>query len=176
MAHSFIELWKPLHHDEAVIHELVFTHSCPVFLAPFIEDNSVQPHRRQPTRLPRPWDFPGKNTGVCQRRRCKRHRFHPWEDPLEKGMTTHSNILAWEILRMEEPGYVTTGKTIALTRRTFVGKVMSLLFSMLSRLASRISSLDWCHPEVRHEDREPLPDKAGESTILSRSGGVKGLS
>ena len=30
--------------------------------------------------------------------------------------------------------YVTTGKTIALTRRTFVGKVMSLLFKMLSRL------------------------------------------
>ena len=29
--------------------------------------------------------------------------------------------------------YVTTGKTIALTRRTFVGKVMSLLFNMLSR-------------------------------------------
>ena len=26
--------------------------------------NSVQPHRRQPTRLPRPWDLPGKNTGV----------------------------------------------------------------------------------------------------------------
>ena len=24
----------------------------------------VRPHRRQPTRLPRPWDFPGKNTGV----------------------------------------------------------------------------------------------------------------
>ena len=30
--------------------------------------------------------------------------------------------------------YMTTGKTIALTRRTFVGKVMSLLFSKLSRL------------------------------------------
>ena len=30
--------------------------------------------------------------------------------------------------------YMTTGKNIALTRRTFVGKVMSLLFSMLSRL------------------------------------------
>ena len=26
--------------------------------------NSVQPHRRQPTRLPHPWDSPGKNTGV----------------------------------------------------------------------------------------------------------------
>ena len=26
--------------------------------------DSVQPQRRQPTRLPRPWDSPGKNTGV----------------------------------------------------------------------------------------------------------------
>ena len=31
--------------------------------------------------------------------------------------------------------YMTTGKTIALTRQTFVGKVMSLLLNMLSRLA-----------------------------------------
>ena len=31
--------------------------------------------------------------------------------------------------------YMTTGKTIALTRRTFVGKVMSLLLNVLSRLA-----------------------------------------
>ena len=30
--------------------------------------------------------------------------------------------------------YMTTGKTIALTRQTFVDKVMSLLFNMLSRL------------------------------------------
>ena len=30
--------------------------------------------------------------------------------------------------------YMTTGKTIALIRRTFIGKVMSLLFNMLSRL------------------------------------------
>ena len=27
-----------------------------------------------------------------------------WEDPLEKGMDTHSSILAWEIPRTEEPG------------------------------------------------------------------------
>ena len=32
--------------------------------------------------------------------------------------------------------YMTTGKTIALTRRTFVGKVMSLLFNMLSMLVT----------------------------------------
>ena len=29
-----------------------------------VVSNSVRPHRRQPTRLPRPWDSPGKNTGV----------------------------------------------------------------------------------------------------------------
>ena len=33
--------------------------------------------------------------------------------------------------------YMTTGKTIALTRRTFVGKVMSLLFNMLSAAAAK---------------------------------------
>ena len=27
-----------------------------------------------------------------------------WEDPLEKGMATHSNILVWEIPWTEEPG------------------------------------------------------------------------
>ena len=36
--------------------------------------------------------------------------------------------------------YMTTGKTIALTRRTFVGKVMSLLFKMLSRLVTAFHS------------------------------------
>ena len=28
-----------------------------------------------------------------------------WGDPLEKGMATHSNILAWRIPRTEDPGY-----------------------------------------------------------------------
>ena len=37
------------------------------------------------------------------------------------------------IVQISHP-YMTTGKTIALTRQTFVGKVMSLLFNMLSRL------------------------------------------
>ena len=40
---------------------------------------------------------------------------------------------AFFILQLSHP-YMTTGKTIALTRRTFVSKVMSLLFNMLSRL------------------------------------------
>ena len=41
--------------------------------------------------------------------------------------------LAFFIVQLSHP-YMTTGKTIALTRQTFVGKVMSLLFNMLSRL------------------------------------------
>ena len=41
---------------------------------------------------------------------------------------------AFFIVRLSHP-YMTTGKTIALTRWTFAGKVMSLLFNMLSRLA-----------------------------------------
>ena len=36
--------------------------------------------------------------------------------------------------------YMTTGKTIALTRPTFVGRVMSLLFNMLSRLTQKTRS------------------------------------
>ena len=44
---------------------------------------------------------------------------------------------AFFIVQLSHP-YMTTGKTIALTRRTFVGKVMSLLFNMLSRLVITI--------------------------------------
>ena len=40
---------------------------------------------------------------------------------------------AFYIVQLSHP-YMTTGKTIALTRRTFVSKVMSLLFNMLSKL------------------------------------------
>ena len=40
---------------------------------------------------------------------------------------------AFYIVQLSHP-YMTTGKTIALTRWTFVGKVMPLLFNMLSRL------------------------------------------
>ena len=40
---------------------------------------------------------------------------------------------AFFIVQLSHP-YMTTGKTIALTRHTFVGKVMSLLFNMLSML------------------------------------------
>ena len=52
---------------------------------------------------------------------------------------------------------MTTGKTIALTRWTFVGKVMSLLFNMLSRLDITVAAIGtvvfmngilYCWPQV----------------------------
>ena len=48
----------------------------------------------------------------------------------EASILLHS---AFFIVQLSHP-YMTTGKTIALTRWTFVGKVMSLLLNMLSRL------------------------------------------
>ena len=68
-----------------------------------------------------------------------------WLDLLEVQGTLKSLLLyhsskasilwrsAFFIVQLSHP-YVTTGKTIALTRWTFVGKVTSLLFNMLSRL------------------------------------------
>ena len=56
-----------------------------------------------------------------------------------KSLQHHSSkvLILWcsalFIVKLSHP-YMTTGKTIALTRRTFVGKVMSLLLNMLSRL------------------------------------------
>ena len=55
-----------------------------------------------------------------------------------KSLLQHSKALvlrcsAFFTVQLSHP-YITTGKTIALTRQTFVGKVMSLLLNMLSRL------------------------------------------
>ena len=57
--------------------------------------------------------------------------YSPWgskELDMTKGLTLSSFFTFFFMVQLSHP-YVTTGKTIALTRRTFVGKVMSLLFS-----------------------------------------------
>ena len=53
--------------------------------------------------------------------------------PTPQFKSIDSSALSFLIVQLSHP-YMTTGKIIALTRRTFVGKVMSLLFNMLSRL------------------------------------------
>ena len=59
---------------------------------------------------------------------------------------------AFCIVQLSHP-YMTTGKTIALTRRTFVGKVMSLLFNMLSSLIIIFLPKE----EVSHPLSSPFP-------------------
>ena len=63
-----------------------------------------------------------------------------WISLQSKSLLQHHSSKAWIlqcsaffIVQLSHP-YMTTGKTIALTRWTFVGKVMSLLLNMLSRL------------------------------------------
>ena len=53
--------------------------------------------------------------------------------PAPQFKSTNSSVLSFLYSSLSHP-YMTTGKTIALTRRSFVGKVMFLLFNMLSRL------------------------------------------
>ena len=52
--------------------------------------------------------------------------------------------------------YMTTGKTIALTRQTFVGKVISLLLNMLSRLVITFLPVRPRNPTARHTHRGNL--------------------
>ena len=74
------------------------------------------------------------------------------KSPLPTPQFESINILALSFLygQLSHP-YVTTGKTIALTIRTFVSKVMSLLFSMLSRFVivflprSKSLLISWLH-------------------------------
>ena len=54
--------------------------------------------------------------------------------PLQHHSSKASILQCWAFVVQLSHPYMTTGKTIALTRRTFVGEVMFLLFNMLSRL------------------------------------------
>ena len=70
--------------------------------------------------------------------------------------------------------YMTTGKTIALTRQTFVGKVMSLLFNMLSRLVitflprSKCLLISWLQ-SLSAVILEPLKIKSATVSTVSPS-------
>ena len=70
---------------------------------------------------------------------------------------------AFFMVQLPHP-YMTTGETVALTRRTFVGKVMSLLFNMLSRFVSAMQET-W----VRFLGGEDLLEKemATHSSVLA---------
>ena len=130
----------------------LYSHSCP--LSPWCHptiSSSVVPFSSCPQSLPASGSFQmsqlfasgGQSIGVQLQ-----HQSFQWtprtdllavQGTLKSLLQYHgskASILrcsAFFIVQLSHP-YMTTGKTIALTRWTFVGKVMSLLFSMLSRL------------------------------------------
>ena len=63
--------------------------------------------------------------------------------PAPRFENINSSVLSLLYVQLSH-SYMTTGKTIALTRWTFVGKIMSLLFNMLSRLVIAF------HPRSKH--------------------------
>ena len=79
---------------------------------------------------------------------------------------------AFFMVRLSHP-YLTTGKTIALTRRTFVSKVMSLHFNMRCRLAiaffPRSKCLNFMAAVTVCSDLEPKKIKSQTASIVSPS-------
>ena len=87
---------------------------------------------------------------------------------------------AFFIVQLSHP-YMITGKTIALTRRTFVDKVMSLLFNMLSRLVitflprSKRLSISWLQsPSAVILEPPKIKSDTVSSVSPSISHGVRG--
>ena len=117
---------------------------CPLFLLPPIPPSirvfSIESHLH--TRWPEYWSFSFSISPSNEHPGLISFRMD-WLDLLAvqgtlKSLLQHHGSkasilrrLAFFIVQLSHP-YMTTGKTIALTRRTFVGKVISLLFNMLS--------------------------------------------
>ena len=117
---------------------------CPLLLLPSIFPKAFSNESALHIKWPKYWNFSFNNSPS---------NIHPgliffrmdWLDLLAgqgtlKSLLQHHSSKAsipqhsvFFIVQLSHP-YMTTGKTIALTTQTFVGKVMSLLFNMLSRL------------------------------------------
>ena len=111
--------------------------------------DSLRPHRRQPTRLPRPWDSPGKNTGVgchfllqCMKVKSEREVAQSCptlSDPMDCSLPGSSvcgifqaRILEWGAIAFSEVyAYITvnpkrTGAYLERTRRRVHCKKLNL--------------------------------------------------
>ena len=146
----------PLHHQppeftQTHVHESVLPSNHLILCHPLLLPPSIFPSIRVssnesvlPIRWPKYWSFSFNISPSSEHSGLISFRID-WLDLLAvqgtlKNLLQHhsskASILwhsAFFIVQLLHP-YMTTGKTIALTRRTFVGKVMSLLFNMLSRL------------------------------------------
>ena len=95
---SFRRLWsgKQSKNNYSWIEEMLEddTYCCCCCQVSSVVSDSVRPHRRQPRRLPRPWDSPGKNTGVgCHfLLRCRKVKI---ESEVTQSCPTLSNLTPW---------------------------------------------------------------------------------
>ena len=97
--------------------------------------DSVRPHRRQPTRLPRPWDSPGKNTGVgchfllqCMKEKSEieaAQLYPTLSDPMDcspPGSSVHgvfqARVLEWGAIAFSCNGSQ-LGEYITITKKSF---------------------------------------------------------
>ena len=121
--------------DILLISTVPFSHS--------VVSDSLRPHESQHARPPCPSPTPGVHSGLIS-------FTMDWLDLLAvqgtlKSLLQHHSSKASILQRSAfftvqlSHLYMTTGKTIALTRRTLVSKVMSLLLTMLSRLVITFS-------------------------------------
>ena len=105
--------------------------------------SSLQPHGLQHTRLPCPSPTPRACSNSCPSSWCCHPTISssviPFSSRLQSfpasGSSPVSQFFASAFFMIQlSHSYMTTGKTIAMTRQTFVSKVLSLLFNVLSRL------------------------------------------
>ena len=94
--------------------------------------DSVWPHRQQPARIPRPWDSPGKNTGVgCHfLLQCMKVKS---ESEVAQLCPTLRDLMDCSLPGSSRHG-IFRARVLEWVVIAFVSKVMSLLFNMLSRL------------------------------------------
>ena len=122
--------------------------------------DSVRPHRRQPTRLPRPWDSPGKNTGVdchfllqCMKVKSESEVAQPCptlSDPMDCSLPSSSirgilqaRVLEWGAIAFSDiynpnPVYITIYMYINITIYIYVCVCVCLSYIYMYLLNSLI--------------------------------------
>ena len=140
---------QPFKHTQTHVHPVIIASNHLILCQPLLLPStfpSIRVFSNEPTlcmRWPKYWSFNFSTNPSKEHAGLISFRMD-WLDLLAvqgtlKSLLQHhsskASILphsAFFIVQLSHP-YMTTGKTIALTRRTFVDKVMSLLFNMLSR-------------------------------------------
>ena len=118
--------------------------------------NSVRPHRRQPTRLPFPWDSPGKNTGVgchfllqCMKVKSESEVAHSCptpSDPMDCSLPGSSAHGIFQVRVLEWDAIAFSSKALLIFSSSFVLflKLNNFNFPFSSALVLLLSIQIWC--------------------------------